>query len=209
MDWLWGAIATAGLGALGFLTNRYLLEPSAKRREMQQHRISALRELQFLLAVSFDAFQNQIFKAQALLLSIRQNHPEIAVSGPEGNPLGYDEIFHKSYQSFTDDESRLFKLIRGTTMTTLHDANSKMQKWIEDNSEFILGTQPNETRIQLSKMLEKLRTHLNEWLAKYVVWIPNDPTRAIVFLGDEKGDGPPFPTGIETCVSEALRTLRP
>ena len=204
-----GAIATGAVGGLGFLVNYLVLQPASNRRDMEQQRIRALRELQSLLAVSFDAFQNQNFKAQTLLRSIMQNHPEIAVLGSDKRPLGYDDIFHNSYQFLTSDETRLFKLIRGTTITTLQDTNSEMKKWIEDNPEFILDAQPNEARIRLREMLAELRTHLNVWLGKYAVWIPNDPTRALVFLGDEKNDGPPFPTGIDTCVADVLRVPSP
>jgi hypothetical protein len=211
MDWLWGAIAgavaTAICGALGFLFNIFVLEPRSRLRDAQQHSLEALRELQYLLAISSDAFRNQNFKAQTLLGSIRRNHPEVAIFDSSAKSLGYDEVFHKSYHSLSAEEMPLFLLIRGTTMTTLHDTNSKMQKWIEDHSEFVVGAQPNEARSRLRQDLVLLRTHLGEWLAKYVVWIPGDETRAIVYLADEKGHGPPFPKSVEASLEVALLTL--
>jgi hypothetical protein len=138
---------------------------------------------------------------------IKHNHPEIRVQNPDGKSLGYDEIFHASHRLLTNDEMELFKLIRGTTMTTLHDTNSKMKSWIEDHSEFVFDQQPNEPRVQLSKKLVELRAHLAAWLDKYAVWIPNDETRALVYLDDEKGHGPPFPENVEAAVDDVLRAL--
>ncbi len=147
MDWLWGAIAgavaTGAVGALGFLFNSLVLQPASKRREARQQSILALQDLNSLLAISFDAFRNQNFKAQMLLRFVQKNHPEIATSKPDGTSLGYDEIFHNAYHVFTSDEMELFQLIRGTTLTSLHDTNSKMQNWIESHSQFVLGAQPN------------------------------------------------------------------
>jgi hypothetical protein len=186
-----------------------VLEPRSRLREAQQQRVHALRELQSLLARSSEAFRNQNSRARTLLDSIKLNHPEIAISDPHGKSLGYDEIFSKSYRVLTTEEEELFKLIRGTTATTLRDTNKKMRKWLDDHPEFVLGEQPNEPRARLAKKLVELRVHLGEWLGKFSEWIPTNETRALVYLGDEKGHSPPFPEDLEGSVKEVLRTLDP
>jgi uncharacterized membrane protein len=71
MDSLWsalaGAVATGLLGALAFLFKTFVLEPRSRLREAQQQRVRALQELRNLLAMSFDTFKNQNFKARSLL----------------------------------------------------------------------------------------------------------------------------------------------
>jgi hypothetical protein len=202
-----GAVATAVLGVIGFLINRLILVPRSRRRDAEMQRVRALHELKSLLAVSLDTFQNQNFKARMLLSSIEQRHPDIVTYGPSGRSLGFDEVFFSSYDVLSRDEMELFQLIRGTTLTTMHDTNSKMLKWIEDNPEFVIVAQPNKPRRKLREKLEELRTHLNQWFDKYAIWIPNNEKRSLVYLADEKDHGIAFPNDMEGSIDEALYTL--
>lgn len=205
MEWLWSALALGAVTATGFLLNQLFWEPRARARDAHEQNVRALRNLQALLAESLEAFRDQNFKAQKLLQSIMEKHPEISLTDANGKSRGYDAVFHDAYRVLTPDEMELFQLIRGATLTTMHDVNSRMKRWLDDQPEFV-GPQSNPARAQLRKKLVELQVHLNRWLEKYAGWM-KDEARTLVYLGDEKGHGPEFPEGIDDAVTDALRAL--
>jgi hypothetical protein len=207
LDWLWGAIAGTVLTAAGFLFNRLVLRPREERQQFRKHEEDALRELAFLLSMSKDAFVNQNFKARRLLHLVQQNHPLIVLKDEGGRSLGYDEIFHRAYNDFSQPEKELFDLIRGSTQSSLHDANYKMLAWIHKNPQFLQKDGGSEPRRQFAKYLERLQIHLTQWSDKYAGWILENKTRSLVYLGDEKAHGEEFPHEIDVALQNVLREM--
>jgi hypothetical protein len=208
LDWLWGAIVGAIVGAAltgaGFLFNQFVLRPREERRQVREREEAALKELDFLLTVSKDTFSNQNFKARRLLQLLEENHSQIELVDETGKSLGFDEIFHRAYNGFTQAEKELFDLIRGSTQSALRDANERMLAWIHKNPQFLQKDRVTEPRRQFADCLYRLQSHLSQWSAKYAGWIPENKTRSLVYLRDEKGHGEEFPRDIEVALRNVL-----
>jgi hypothetical protein len=208
MDWLWGAIAgalaTAAIGGVTFLFNRFVLEPRDRQRRQAIERIRALNELDFLLTLSRDAFTSQNFKAQELLRLIRLNHPDVSTRDDHGEPLGYDEIFHRAYPTLNEKERDIFKLIRGTTLSSLKKANDKMFLWTEEHPEFLAASDRTIESKDFADDLANLRAHLDQWSSKFATWM-EDESRSLVYLADEEAHGLGFPTRIEVSLARILK----
>jgi hypothetical protein len=209
-DWLWGAIAgglaTGTIGAIGFSLDRWYFRPRAQLKEATQKRIEALKRLKYLLATSSDVFVNQNYKARSLLMLLKATHAGLETKDERGHDLGFDETFHRAFPNFTPQEIELFNLIRATTTSSLLNVNRLMAEWINTNFEFLQSEVAPFSK-ELQNDLADLQTHLQAWLDKYVVWIPDDPSRSLVYLADEKGHGPEFPPNVESSVDKALHAL--
>jgi hypothetical protein len=117
---------------------------------------------------------------------------------------GYDEDFYAAYDQFTPAERELHSIIRGTTLNSLYTVNEQIAQWASEDFEFKVYFGPDKHLSELSDKLRRLERHLALWQDKYKSVLVNDPKRSLVYLGDEKGHGEPFPRGIEQLVQAAI-----
>lgn len=210
LEWFWKAAATAALaaasGGVGYLLKLLLIDPFLAKREAARRRIQALREMKKLLSDSMESFVSQNIKAQQLFKSIQDSHPDILVNDSANKFFGYDQTFHDAYDVLTNHEMDLFRLIQGTTKNSLFSANSSMKRWLDDHPEFVSDPLPNPKLGELRDKLRQLRSHLIAWLDKYEGF-RGDKKRSLVYLGDEKYHGPPFPNAMDEAVDYALSVL--
>lgn len=208
LEWLYGALVGAAVSAIGFGLNKWVIEPQKKRREDAQKWIRSLTELNSLLSISRDTFVNQNAKARRLLTMLERSHADILGKNAEGEPIGFDDVFHRCFDSMNQEERELFSLIRGTTTHTMRETNNRLTEWLKDNMTDNATFIKKEGR-DLEGMLDTLRRHLDAWFDKYAVWIPDDQTRSLVYLDDEKRHGPGFPSGIDSLVRSLLDSKQP
>ena len=98
-------------------------------------------------------------------------------------------------------------IIRSQTKGALLPLNKKIQKLAQKIDVNLLKTNQKE-KDDLEMYLRKLDLHLSLWLAKYEEWIPGNPKHSLVYLGDEKVHGVPFPKGIEDVIAKILENYR-
>ena len=86
--------------------------------------------------------------------------------------------------------------------------NDAALAWLSADTEFKVDDPAVPLRTTLARELRALEVHLVMWRAKYGAWIPDDPSHALVYLGDEEAHGAPFPSGIENTIAQVISLRR-
>lgn len=197
-EWFGEAVIGAIFAALGFLSKSAIDWWKEKRSEKSTlHK--RLREMASLLVESKNLFLTQNELARRLLNSLQVNN-NVDLSKCDG----FEDAFSLIGDNFTQEEKDLHSMIRGITKNSLRRVNLSMSKWLNEDLAFKTGKSPLKKPQNLADYLVQLERHLNLWHDKYKVWIPDKPQHALVYVGDEKGHGIPFPKGIEEIASSAL-----
>jgi len=192
-----GEIAGFLLGVLGTTVGLFLKRLFDKRAasEVVEHQhCDQLRGLQVMLRDSGSLFRDQNFKARQLMRLLQERLPgRIEQDGFEAN-------FRRLHEEFTEEERELFDLIRGTTTTTLHSANSRVRSWLSDNA----WARSSGVSAGLASELDRLQSHLDGWLAKYEVTVSQNPLVSLVYMADEKAQGVGFPKNLESVLDSYI-----
>jgi hypothetical protein len=197
-EWLTTALVAAALATLGFV-GKQVLEWIVALRAVRRVRRAKLVTLLSLLNGSAAVYRVQAILRNNLLKSLMQRSPDLKSSGP-----GYESIFSAAFPTLTDEERKLHTMIRGYTVNGLKPLNEAMVQWLQADTEFKLARSRKRNLRALARKLSALEPHLLMWLAKYAAWIPETPSHALVYLGDEEGHGVPFPKHIENTIEVVL-----
>jgi hypothetical protein len=197
-EWLATALLAAALAMLGFV-GKQVLEWIASLSAARRKRRARLVTLLSLLRGSEAVFRVQARLRNQLFELLSERLPVLAELD-----AGYEEVFSTAFATMTRDERELHAVIRGYTVHGLKPLNEAMRLWLEIDTEFKLARLRRRKDGQLARQLVMLEQHLLMWLAKYATWIPETPSHALVYLGDEEGHGVPFPTGIQSTIEDAL-----
>ena len=185
--WLGTAIAGAALAVIGHVWTNF-----QQWRETQQKaeriRRSRLAELVASIRAGDAAWAIQCENRERLNDLVAARMPSQAK-----NDEGYDQSFALAYSTMTPDERALHDVIRGITIHTIRPINRRLRKWLQSDTEFRVRVIDSTPRGRLAGYLNTLEVHLILWEAKYQIWIPGHPERALVYLADEKQHGIEFP----------------
>lgn len=197
-EWFLRVVIGAIFAIVGFF-GEDIYEDWKRSQAADASRLESLHELRALLDESYSLFLNQNDQANRLMDMLRENHGNAV---PQG--VGYDETFFEMYDRFEPAEAELQKLIRSTTMNSLHRVNTAMTAWLAEAQELRKQDQPSPERKRLAQELLALELHLNQWHDKYQAFILGDSKRSLVYLADEKDHGIRFPQGLAGAVDEAI-----
>jgi len=196
--WAAPALLAAFIAALGFI-GKTAADLILRYRETARERRSRLIELYTLIRAGDAAFKVQRDLRIRLANQLRQRLPETAQL-----PRGFDRLFTSTYSNMNDEERQLHLLIRTMTVHTFRPLNQSLLEWLRSDRYF-RAIAPSHRRLgKLALFLAQLEAHLIIWNAKYEVWIPDHPERAIVFLADEEKHGVQFPKKGATILAKAL-----
>jgi len=118
------------------------------------------------------------------------------------NPM--EEIISESFFYLYPSEKDLHYIIRGITINAILPVNEALQEWLKNDNYFKGQLNRRDIYGKLALNLADLEAHLLLWRAKFEVWIPDNPERAIVYMYDENRHGVPFPPELENIVKELL-----
>jgi hypothetical protein len=201
-DWLGAAVLGAVLAVLGYVGTQFV-QWLGSLREAERARRAKLAELLALLRAGHAAWQVQCENRNRLVRMIKERGPELAAG-----TRGYDQLLAAAHSTFTREECDLHDVVRAITVHTFHPLNQALLHWLQADSEFRVRPPDQTPRGQLSKYLADLETHLLLWEAKYRIWIPDHPERALVYLADEERHGVGFPKDGARLVTAILHQRR-
>lgn len=161
--------------------------------------LAELRRFKALLDEGRQTYLRHNAQRGRLWRMIHENH-----AGEIPPNKGYDDLFYKMYDRFTEEEMELFRIVRGNTRVGTHRINTRIRDWAEshDARAMFPGGAPEVE--ELENQLMELRVHLAEWFAKYEETFLPDPRRSLVYLGDEKRQGTRWPAGLDGAVDAVL-----
>jgi len=198
-EWLGVAIIGAVIAALGYVV-KLIIQWIIDVRNNSRDRRARLIELLSLLQASWAAFNVQV-KNRNQLYEYIYKRKKITFSTDEG----YEDIFSKEYNTMEPNEKELHSIVRSITMYTLKPLNDKTLEWLQKDTYFKARNDKNNNSAVVAKKLIQLEAHLYLWQGKYNIWIPDNPEHSLVYLGDEKVHGLPFPTNIEESIRKLLK----
>ena len=197
-DWLGTAVTGTVAAVIGFLAKAEI-----DRRRQLRARESELRErlkrLASLLHHSASVFTDQNKLVRRLSSQLAERLGSALDTG-----RGFDEDFFVAYELFTTDDRELHSIIRGITMNSLRSVNDQLSQWLSGDTDFKTYVGADAHRAELKLFLQRLERHLSRWHDKYMSILVEDSKRSLVYLGDEKEQGEPFPTGIEQVVERSI-----
>jgi hypothetical protein len=185
------ALVGAVIAALGYVA-KLAIEGFLNWNTVRRARRADLVELQSLLLVLKRAFEIQNALVVHLSSDIKAEH------GISGN---YDETLAEGFPLLTEKQKLAHGLIRNYTIHAILPLNNRVMDWLSKDKYFKGGGGQSGTQ-NLGLALQKLEAHLTLWRAKYELWIPTHPERAIVYMFDEKKHGIRFPKGIEDMIAQ-------
>ena len=196
-SWFGTAVLGAVLATVGFVAKQLLEWLGTVRKGARERRARLVTLLSMLNATA------AIFRAQAKL---RDRLTDLLDQRSSAEPAshGYERSLTLAFQSMTPAERELHDLVRAYTIHGLQPLNEAILAWLAADSDFKLNRSWRTTRKALARQLGALETHLLLWRAKYLVWIPDAPEHALVYLGGEERHGVPFPTGVERTIERTL-----
>jgi len=201
-NWLWPALLTAAIAAVGYVA-KLLIETIKGIRTDANARRSRLLELYSLIKAGDTAFKVQSENRNKLMGIIERKYPQL-IAGK----TGFEEIMEACFSTFTPGEKELHTIIRAITVHTIFTLNTALLDWLKKDN-FYKSRRHNDTTLaRLSQKLTALEAHLYLWLAKYAIWIPDTDAHALVYLADEKRHGVIFPKGIDVLIEKILK-LKP
>lgn len=202
-DWLGTAVFGSVAAAVGFFAKSYF-EERKERRARKLTSLEQLRRLAALLQQSDNVFTDQNKLVRRLWRDLSTRLGSDIETG-----RGFDEDFFSAYDRLTVEEKELHAIIRGMTMNSLRTVNTQLAQWLSEDLEFKLYSGTDTVFSDLKGMLQRLERHISAWHDKYASVLAGDLKRSLVYLGDEKEHGEPFPQGIERVVERAIQQLSP
>jgi len=197
-EWLGAAVLGAVLAALGYV-GKQIAEWVVKLRSDERGRRARLAELLALIRAGDAAWKVQCDDRDRLADLIEARQP-----GWSAATHGYDRVFALAYSTMTEQERELHDVVRAITVHTVQPLNEALLKWLQTDTEFRVAPTDRTPRGKLAQYLVSLEAHLLLWQAKYRIWIPEHPERALVYLDDEKRHGLGFPHGGTALVAARL-----
>src|SRR5258708_6498609 len=188
------AVLGAVLAGLGYV-GKIAWDKIDSWLERRAARKSNLVELQSLVLATKAAFLAQA-KIRDLLCK------ELVDSDGTLRGVPYDEVLTKAYSRMSDTQKVQHGLIRSYTSKAIYPLNILILDWLA-RDHFFKG---QDTK--LGAALRKLNAHLVLWRAKFDVWIPDKPERALVYLGDERSHGVEFPHEIDELILRETGSLK-
>ena len=201
-NWLWPALLTAAIAALGYVA-KLLIETIKSIRAEKNARRTQLLELYSLIKAGNIAFEVQKENRNLLTGLIEKNHTQL-IKGK----IGFEEKMEAAFDSFSIEEKELHTLVRAITMHTINPINAALLDWLKKDKYYKARKHDDSTLSQLSQKLTSLEAHLYLWIAKYAIWMPENKAHALVYLADEKRHGVMFPKGIDVLIEKILK-LKP
>lgn len=196
-EWAGTAVLGALLAAFGYVAKLIIEFVTAVRRKRRE-RQAALVRLGSLLQASAVAFKVQKELARRLLAKIAESRPDFKIEG------GDERAMSRAYDSLTDEEREMHKIVRGYTISALRPTNEKLLEWVREDTYFKGRKSSNKLESDFALELSLMEAHLLLWLAKYEAWIPDSPHHALVYLADEQAHGLGFPRSIDGTVAALL-----
>ena len=197
-NWLDAAILAAIISLLGFV-GKFIIELIRTSKERKRKRFAKLVELCSLLNASFDVYQKQNGIARTLCQKIQRRR---SVDFTNGQTM--DAFLSINYPEMNEEERETHSILRGYSHA-LHDLNSRMLNWLQNDFEYKTSGKSSISK-DLSRQLNRLETHLYLWVSKFNVWIPSIPHHSLVYLKDEAYHGTGFPKEIEGVLTRFLKT---
>lgn len=194
--WLQRTIAAAVIAACGYVANIAIVSIRKWQRSRAAEKTS-LFKLLALLRTMRAAYQIQATHRNELARRLR-SHTE-----DSGDVIGYEELFSNCFERFDESEKDLHEYIRGITIHAIEPLNKAAARWLDDDTCY-RARRATRLQNQLATALDQLAVHLSLWRARYSIWIPEQPSHALVYLADEKKYGIGFPRGIEKLIEENL-----
>ena len=201
-DWLGTAVLGAVLALLGYVGTQ-IVQWVGRIRQDEKARRARLAELLALIRAGDAAWKVQCENRDRLAGLIKERNPELG-----RQRLGYDEMFAAAYPEMTQEERGLHGIVRAITVHTFQPLNESLLEWLQKDSVFRVRPPDKTLRGQLADYLADLEAHLLLWKAKYRIWIPDHPERALVYLADEERHGIGFPKNGARIVEKILHDRR-
>lgn len=119
--------------------------------------------------------------------------------------LSLDQIFAREFDQLSPEEEQLNAIIRGVTATSVRRINQDMSNWLSKDDWLTQLKHKPELFNRLSKELQQLELHLNQWHAKFLSVFEKDTAIALSYLADEQQQqGTGFPRELESLVKQVL-----
>jgi len=201
-NWLWPALLTAAIAALGYVA-KLLIETIKSIRAEKNARRTQLLQLYSLIKAGDVAFEAQKEHRNNLMRIIEKNHQQL-IKGK----VGFEDKMEAAFDSFNHEEKELHTLVRAITMHTINPINTALMEWLKKDSYYKARKHDNSALSELSQKLTALEAHLYLWMAKYTIWMPDNKAHALVYLADEKRHGVMFPKEIDLLIEKILK-LKP
>jgi hypothetical protein len=201
-DWLGAAVLGAVLAVLGYVGTQFVQWLGRLRGEERARR-AKLAELLALIRAGDAAWKVQCENRDRLVKMITEREPALSTT-----VLGFDQLLAVAHSTMTREERDLHDVVRAITVHTFHPLNQALLQWLQADTEFRVRPPDQTSRGRLSKYLADLEAHLLLWEAKYRVWIPDHPERALVYLADEESHGIGFPKNGAHLVATILHQRR-
>jgi hypothetical protein len=192
--WLNKLLVAAVIGSLGYVADKLLITLRRWRERKRKRRADLLR-LQGLLTTM-----------QAIFLVQGRHRDKLFAAIEERNgvqKIGYEATFVANFATFNASDKQSHALIRGITIHSLKPLNDQAIAWVNADVFYRSNTGSTLDR-SLAEHLNQLATHLMLWRALYEMWIPSEPSHALVYLADELDAGIGFPTGVEGLIDRVL-----
>jgi hypothetical protein len=196
-EWFGTAALGAVVAAFGYVSKLILSWWSETISNYRKNK-ARLVELHSMLRATKVAFDYQKEIRGRLHAALSKRNSDLVKGGG-----GCERHFSNAYPSMTDDELELHSIIQAYTIYTLHPINEKILDWLKKDT-YYKAKKWKLGNGHLDARLTALEGHLFLWIAKYKMWIPDQPNHALVYLADENQHGLGFPTGIEDDIEEAV-----
>ncbi len=196
-EWLTAPAVAAAVAASSYLAKLVVGAIDAIRRRRAEL-LTQLIQLEAVLDASRAAHLTQRDLRNRLLDLLRAKHPETY-----DDTRGAEWNLQRHFQFFDDDERALHRVIRGYTEHAIRPLNIDTLAWLDTDDVFRAGRAKQQPP-ELTDKLRQLHKHLLLWVAKYEVWIPDEPHHALVYMADEERHGIGFPRGIEDVVRATI-----
>jgi uncharacterized protein YuzE len=164
--------------------------------------LAALREFRGYLDEAWNVFINQNNYRNQLYRLIKTELPHIA-----SRSIGYDQTFYDAYPELPPTGRELFATVRRISEANAYQANNRIREWIRNHPLDNLLPERTPAAVELEKQVGLLALHLKDWFAIYEEeFLPNE-RRTLVYAGDERRLGQPWPRGVEPAVDAMIAEL--
>lgn len=197
-EWLGAAIIGAVFATVSFFARDFIDRRKTKHTVMANN-ITNLKTLHRLLTIQKRVYDLQCIQRDNLKRNLKLQFPDEIKKF-----VGFEEKFEGLFDKMSSSDRETHLIIRSQTKGALFPLNKKIKRLAQKIDLNLLKLNQKE-KDDLKILLEELDLHLNLWLAKYEEWIPDNPKHSLVYLGDEKEHGVPFPKGIENAIANILK----
>ena len=174
-----------------------------KRKEL----INNLERFQAILLQSKNVHKQQSLKRNEFseyLQEVYANEPDIK----EENYKGYNDLFRKLHNLYSEKELEKFTLIRTFTKENMRRENQRILDWLNEGHLIKLRSIANPKIEIFLDLTQKLRDHLNDWFVIFQGLFMNDITFSLVYSADEFALGEVFPHDIDNELEKVILILK-